>query len=101
MGWVDHVASVKSLKNAFKIIVRKSEGILKWALKMWSGRLSAGSIWLRIDIIVGSCEDVNERSGSIKDGHFLAKWAFFSFCFKEVICQEGRLFATVVLLHCV
>jgi hypothetical protein len=69
------------MRNAYKILVGKSEGkrplgnigvdgriILDWMLGKWSW---TGFTWLRIESVVGFFEHGNEPSGSIKGREFL------------------------------
>jgi hypothetical protein len=44
--------------------------ILRWILRKWDVGVWTGLGWLRIDV-VGTCECINETSGSIKCGEFL------------------------------
>jgi hypothetical protein len=45
--------------------------IIRWIFKMWDVGTWARSIWLSIGRVAGTCECVNERSGSIKCWEFL------------------------------
>jgi hypothetical protein len=45
--------------------------ILRWILRKWSVEVWAGSSWLSIETVGGTCECGNELSGSIKCREFL------------------------------
>jgi hypothetical protein len=55
MRWAGHVARMGENRNAYRILVVKSEGkrplgrpILKWILEIYNGMVWIGLIWLRI-----------------------------------------------------
>jgi hypothetical protein len=84
MRWAGHVASEGKLRNAYKILVGKSErkraiggpkcrweDNIKMNLREIGWRAWTEFIWLRIGTVVCSYEHGNEPFGSIKDGEFL------------------------------
>jgi hypothetical protein len=40
--------------------------MLKSLLNKWDWLMGTGNIWLRTGTVVGSCEDIDDTSGSIK-----------------------------------
>jgi hypothetical protein len=78
MGWVGHVALIWPKRNAYKILVGKSEGKrpLGRPRRRWMDNIKIdlrrdGVVWtglmgLRIGRAEGSCEHGNGPSGSIK-----------------------------------
>jgi len=83
MIWAGHVPCMAEVKNVYKILVRKPEEtdhledlgedgkvILEWILGKWMGRcelVASGSIQ---GSMVGSHENCNEPSSSIKGREF-------------------------------
>ena len=84
MRWVGHVASMAENKGVFRVLVGKPEekrplgrprhrleDNMRWIFRKWDVRAWTGSMWLRIEQVVGTCEHSNKPSGSIKCGEFL------------------------------
>jgi hypothetical protein len=80
MRWAGHVAHVREMRNAYKILDGKPERnrqledigvdgkiILEWILGKWGRKMWTGCIWLRIGTSVIT---VMKRSGSINGGEF-------------------------------
>jgi hypothetical protein len=75
MRWVRHVACIREIcvKNFWLQYLKErdcsrdsgADGriILEWILRKQNG----GDMWLRIDLVVGSCEHSNAPPGSIED----------------------------------
>jgi hypothetical protein len=79
MKWAGHVARMGAKRNAYRVLVGKSEGkepledldvggrsIPKWILERLDGMVWTGLIWLRLGPEEGPFEHGNKALGSIK-----------------------------------
>ena len=83
MRWAGHVARMGEKRGVYRVLNGKPEGKrplrrprrwednIKMDLQEVGCGLWAGSSWLRIGTVAGTCDCGNEPSGSIKCGEFL------------------------------